>query len=268
MTRQETILTHETVNEAIHDILDVFERTEIVEYDEIINKQSWSNLCRSEYEVGWDSSNCSTFWFDSKSKLVHDLQNDDTCIQHLRNVYSKCLLRKEFINKEEVTCFYYNAYPMYDINKYIDMLPEYKPQELPPLYELAMYNDVRLIYGPEINKHTSGQILVHSNNRMDIQLCNDLPNTYFHELAHVYDSRVIDIDMLNTNESETVAEFTACVLSMIYGIDTTKSSLAYISTFTSNDNDELVVDCMCVLDRISNILDSIITDNQRLENTE
>ena len=262
MTRQTSIPTKQQVDDTVQYVLEKFNDTELDNRSIIVNHPEWK---LDSFYIKWQT----------KTEIL--LSDIEPNVDDLRSWKNKrgfddkvkaviCFPKyKEFINSkdEEVTGVYYNAYPMYNLERYIDMLPEYTPKELPPLYELCKYNDISVIYGPE--QRGLGGLMYNANKQMVLN--HDIMDSFFHELAHYYDYRVHNFKSSQKRTQEIIAELTACTLSMIYGRDTTQKSMSYINHYMwQHTPKDISKRCRKVLKRITNVLHSIVDDAKKVHN--
>ena len=267
MTRQTSIPTRQQIDDTVQDVFERFNDTEIDKNFTMID-HVWS--VDPKLDVSW----CQSVLFADISPNMDDIKSWKK--QHNYDDKRRAIIcfpkQKEFTNSrdERETGVYYNAYPMYNLERYIDVLPEYIPQELPPLYGLAEYNNINVLYGP--NKRGYGGFLrrkvkwikYEPNTNAFIQLSHDKMETYFHELAHYYDHKVHKFNHSGKVPSEVIAEVTSCVLAMIYGKDITQDSFSYIACHVRKDAPAVRKRCNRVLDRITNVLHSIVDDAEKL----
>lgn len=110
---------------------------------------------------------------------------------------------------------------------------DYAPANLPPLYDVAQRLGVSVDYGV-----TNGVGGWYDPTRHHIHLGTQDAAVFFHELAHAAHDRVESL--LNRNgddatvEEETIAEFTAAVLSNLYGYNHTGNAWRYISHYAKD----------------------------------
>lgn len=113
-----------------------------------------------------------------------------------------------------------------------DPLPtfDYAPLELPPLYDVAASLGVSVDYGPI----ESGARGWYSPGQKHIRLGVHEPKTFFHELAHAAHDKIEGVKGGQDVQQETIAEFTAAVLSDLYGYERTGNAWNYISGYAED----------------------------------
>jgi hypothetical protein len=103
------------------------------------------------------------------------------------------------------------------------------PRELPPLYEVAARLGVTVKFQPVAPDRLGdcGHDL--------INLGTEDPRVYFHELGHAA-HQIIDPEYKDRSSQykEVVAEFIACVLSNLYGLDYSGNSWEYLKMFSTD----------------------------------
>lgn len=147
-----------------------------------------------------------------------------------------------------------------------DMLDEYEPKKLPPLFGLARLNGLDVRYANTISGEF-GSINVHAKR---MTLSTESPDTFLHELVHYYDLRERK-DLKNGQDAiqETVAQLAACALARMYGgYDATKYTWDYIAVYAETTEPEKIAkQCLEVLDRVGTVIDAIISDANKLNNS-
>lgn len=110
-------------------------------------------------------------------------------------------------------------------------LPDYTPAELPPLTEVAERLGVSVEYLP-ISPDRLGDF---NRIKQHIRLGTEDQAVFFHELAHsAHHQTDEDYAKASTEEKETIAEFTAAVLSNLYGVDHSGNAWDYISGYAKD----------------------------------
>lgn len=140
-------------------------------------------------------------------------------------------------------------------------LPErdYRPRELPPLFELAQRLcevDYRPGQIPGLNGMTDGQ---------KITLFTHDPGTFFHELAHVVDGKLNGgLKPGQHLDQEAVAEFSAAVLCEMYGF---KHRAAYTWKYVrhyAGDPDKALKVIMSLLGRVEAVVNFLLDGQKNL----
>ncbi len=94
-------------------------------------------------------------------------------------------------------------------------IPDYRPIQLPPLYDVAEKLGLRVDYGPCEGKFAG----YYAHRAKRIHLCTHDVNTFFHELAHAAHATFHRLTGGQEAVQEIVAEMTACVLAILYGYE-------------------------------------------------
>ena len=128
-----------------------------------------------------------------------------------------------------------------------------EPNELPPLSEVAERLGVSISW----SKFAGFKYGSYSKNRKHIELNVYDWNTYFHELSHAIHDHIVKGKLKGGQDvnQETVAEFCAVVLADLYGIDTRKSSIEYISHYADKDQEKAILNIeknMALIEKILN----------------
>ena len=140
-----------------------------------------------------------------------------------------------------------------------DSLPEYEPKKYPPLYSLAEKKGIKIQW-KNTRKGEKGSF---DSNKNIITLCTENPVTYFHELIHWYDNEKKELKGIQDPIQETVAQFGACVLAKIYGIDDTGYTYTYIKSYTEYSQ-KVPNMCKKVLQKVDSIIEKIMKDAKEL----
>lgn len=136
-------------------------------------------------------------------------------------------------------------------------LPNYSPNEFPPLYGVAqrLGIDIKYLSTPEDRLGDCNSV------GTIIRLGSWGPGVFFHELAHAVHARIEGPLKKNSSRQEVIAEFIACVLMEMYGYsDYCGHSWSYISKFA---NDPLLA-ITSALKTIENIL-LVITESKEMK---
>ncbi len=144
-----------------------------------------------------------------------------------------------------------------------DPLEEYVPKELPPLFGLAKYNGIDVLYANTISGEY-GSINVDDKH---ITLSTESPDTYLHELVHYYDLRERkNIKHGQDATQETVAQLAACVLARMYSdYDASRYTWDYIAGYAdATEPAKVAKQCLKVMERVGSIIDAIISDAHKI----
>ena len=282
MTRQIVIPTKQHADSILRYILDTFKYIDNHTESIVLKHPDWKH----DPDIHGD-------WCSKPKILYTDIETNIDDIQSWRNTnkhYEQtdamvCFPKQmEFKNcRDEVeTGTYYNAYSLFRLEENMDKIKEYAPKELPPLYDLAKFNNIRVIYGP--GKEWGGFMRVERSDddksiMRTMQLAHDISDLFFHELAHCYDYNLWRNELRNYDGSgvfihdqnngsdvrELTVELTACTLSMVYGRDTIEKSISYIERkLHCKNRRHLLNNCNKVLQRTMNVLHSILDDAEKL----
>ncbi len=141
-------------------------------------------------------------------------------------------------------------------------IPEYQPKTLPPLLDVAAKWQVKVEYGPTV-RGEGGSYNLATN---VIKLCQEDPDTFFHELAHKAHSTFEALKPVQDPEQETVAQLSACVLAKLYGYDATSFSWNYIASYAKEKTPEAVGRlCMRVLSKVERVITLILETHEKKE---
>lgn len=138
---------------------------------------------------------------------------------------------------------------------------EYKPKELPPLANVAQAWSIAIKY----DQTRRGEEGSFNPDAKEIRLCVQEPETFFHELAHAGQLKLDgQLKPGQDTDQEIIAEFTAAVLSEMYGYDSKGASYQYIKGYAEAKTPEQVGRaCLKVLDKVKRILDLILTTDEQ-----
>ncbi len=132
----------------------------------------------------------------------------------------------------------------------IDYTPD--PDALPPLLDVAAALGISVDWVPLVD--STSALGAHLPGLDKILLGSADPSVFFHELAHALHKRTCAGDPTR-EQKETVAEFTACVLSWLYGAhDTTGNAWQYIEHYNPADPLSAV---MAALADVAHILEAL-----------
>lgn len=135
---------------------------------------------------------------------------------------------------------------------------DYTPAEMPPLYEVAERLGVSVEYGT-----TPGAYGWFDPKTGNIRMGTHDTAVFFHELAHAAHNKVKVESLIDQTsdaeyaEGETIAEFTAAVLSELYGIPHTGNAWQYIQRYASDPLTAIYK----AMSKIEQVLNLILTDN-------
>lgn len=150
-----------------------------------------------------------------------------------------------------------------------DALPEYAPARPPPLHGVAAKWGIQVKYQVDPSGSSLGSYEARSNT---IHLGTESPWVFFHEISHAADSMILARSgrALKGGQDpvqEAVAQLSACVLSEMYGMGSTRAHTRdYIRAQARGAGErELVRLALDVLDRVGGVLDLILSTAQGLE---
>jgi antirestriction protein ArdC len=144
-------------------------------------------------------------------------------------------------------------------------LPEvnnYEPKQLPPLYEVAERFGLSVLYSPKLERVWG----YYSPAQNKIVLHTQQEKTLFHELGHAVHAKFATLKVGQDAEQEIIAEFVACVLCNLYGIEGFEShAYRYISGYAETENPQMMVQkLMKVLAEVEQCL-KLILENASVE---
>lgn len=142
--------------------------------------------------------------------------------------------------------------------------PELTPVVLPPLAEVAKKWGVSVEYVA----HLPGAYGTCNIGATEIKLVTDDVAVFFHELSHAAHKRIKgDLKGGQDVEQETVAEFTATVLMMLYGFgDRTGNAWRYISMYATDPLEAIGKAMMDIQKVLALLLNGGETDEGETEN--
>jgi len=134
--------------------------------------------------------------------------------------------------------------------------PDYTPEEMPPLINVAKALGIKVRYTP-FTKRFWGCFKYHKN---EIQLCTHDVKTFFHELSHAAHNTFRKLKPGQQPEQEIVAETSAAVLCRIYGYEGFEyHSFKYIQHYVDGmDNIAVIKGIMRVLADVQKVLEIIL----------
>ena len=141
-------------------------------------------------------------------------------------------------------------------------LKEYKPEKLPPLYGLAEKNGITVQY-TDSSHGEYGSICIPEKH---MTLSTESPDTFLHELMHLYDDKRMKLKPGQDPIQETVAQLGACVLAKMYGYDVAAHTWNYIAAYTGSKDPKVVGNmCFKVLQRVQLAINKILDDAKELD---
>lgn len=146
--------------------------------------------------------------------------------------------------------------------KPLDM-PEMKPRELPPLYEVAEQWDISVNW-----QSLQGSLYgLYSPGRKEIVLATHDESVFFHELAHAAHERVKGkLECGQEWRQEVVAELTAAVLMHLYGKQTNDGhAYRYIRSYAEKAGKDAHKACLSVIVDVGKCLELIMKEKGEQE---
>lgn len=144
-----------------------------------------------------------------------------------------------------------------------EALPEYAPARPPPLHGVAAKWGIHVKYQIDPSGSSLGSYEARSNT---IHLGTESPWVFFHEMSHAADSMVLArsgraLKGGQDPTQEAVAQLSACVLSEMYGMGSTRAHTRdYLRSQARGTGErELVRLALDVLDRVEGVLDLILS---------
>jgi len=136
--------------------------------------------------------------------------------------------------------------------------PEYRPPDLPPLFEVAERFGVKVEYlGHTLEEGYYGYYRPDSQ---EIRLCTHHESTFFHELAHAAHHRVKgSIKPGQDWKQEIVAELSATVLCRLHGLEYEGNAYKYIGRYAEKAKKDVYRACLAVLSDVEKVLAEILT---------
>lgn len=150
-----------------------------------------------------------------------------------------------------------------------ELLPEYKPKQMPPLADVAAKWNIEIKYQTDPTRRTMGSYRLEKN---DIYLGTESAGIFFHEISHAADSILLEkkgkrLKGGQDSAQEAVAQLSACVLSEMYETGSTAAfTFEYLKQYSKHGrNDEVARLALHVLDRTGAVIDLILSTAQELE---
>ena len=135
---------------------------------------------------------------------------------------------------------------------------EYKPPELPPLWDVAERFGVQVEYlGPGLDSNYYGY---YRPDTREIRLCTHHEGTFFHELAHAAHHRVKGTMKAGQDwKQEIVAELSAAVLCRLHGLEYAGNAYRYIARNAEKAKKDAHRACISVLADVEKVLAEILS---------
>lgn len=134
---------------------------------------------------------------------------------------------------------------------------DYKPKELPPLYERAVDLGIKVDWAP----YVGGFRGFYAPSADYIMLVTHDITTWFHELAHAAHARVETLRGGQNARQEVIAETVAAVLCLMYGVEGyVAHSHAYIASYAAQHKNPAKA-VLNVLSTVQKVLDVILEDS-------
>ena len=135
---------------------------------------------------------------------------------------------------------------------------DYAPKTFPPFFDVADKIGLSVEYTP-LRSNFLGRFL---SNTSTLELCSEDAVVYYHELAHAVHNSFVNLATYNKDKAEIVAEFSACTLCELSGINGYQwQGYEYIRHYCSNesDNNKILKKIMSILSDVEKIV-SIVLD--------
>lgn len=187
---------------------------------------------------------------------------------HILAPLTKTIIEKDEETGEEIKKTYIYGFRYIPVFRYEDtegeelVKPDYKPMELPPLWEVAQKLNLKIEYSPFY-----GDCYGSYNLKNMIKLHTYDFKTFYHELAHAVHGSIKKLKGGQHAEQEVVAETVAAVLLQIQGIEGYEyHSYNYIKHYTEDMNEKDVVKAiMKVLGEVEEVLNIILQVAEEIE---
>lgn len=127
----------------------------------------------------------------------------------------------------------------------------YEPRELPPLAEVAESLGISIKWAPML-----GALGSYTKGRERITLGADQAPIFFHELAHAAHAQIEELKPGQDAQQETVAEFTAAVLSELYGYEHSGNAWQYIESY-NEDPLKAIYAALGTVERVLTLIEEI-----------
>ncbi len=136
--------------------------------------------------------------------------------------------------EDEQLCIGFSAVPVFPTSatEGENNITAYQPQELPDLVSVAQKMGISVAYVPTLPDRLGDC----TTDGTQIRIGSHSPAVFFHELAHAIHARLSGkLEGKQTEEQETIAEFTATILMDVYGYeDHTGNAWNYISKYAKD----------------------------------
>lgn len=162
------------------------------------------------------------------------IKKGSNAVYILRPVTIKTETEENGETKQEYICIGFSAVPVFPASCTAGQIsiPGYTPTELPDLVQIAQKFGIAVEYVPVVPDRLGDC----TKDGKKIRVGTHSPTVFFHELAHAIHARIDgELKGAKTVEQETIAEFTAAVLSDFYGYgDHTGNAWKYISHYAKD----------------------------------
>lgn len=129
----------------------------------------------------------------------------------------------------------------------------YQPRELPPLADIAQALGIEMKYEPLLAAYGSCK-----PDGSRVRLSTEDAFVFYHELAHAIHARIEKLKGGQDPHQETVAEFTAAVLSELYGPgDVTGSAWKYIQAYNPERPMDAIKEAMKTVEKVVAYIESV-----------
>ncbi len=135
---------------------------------------------------------------------------------------------------------------------------DYTPKTFPPFFDVADKLGLTVEYAP-LRSNFLGRYLTKTST---LELCSEDAVVYYHELAHAIHNSFVNLATYNKDKAEIVAEFSACILCELSGINGYQwQGFDYIRHYCANEseNNKILKKIMSVLSDVEKIV-SIVLD--------
>ncbi|MEN1761739.1 ArdC family protein [Anoxynatronum sibiricum] len=162
--------------------------------------------------------------------------------------------------EEKTLIFGFRAIPVFRFEdtdgKPLPGQPDYTPDQLPPLYEVAAKLGITVKFAPLIGNRLGS----YSSRNKSITLSAEDAAVYFHELSHAMHDRMAPLKGGQDPLQEIVAELSASVLCEIQGISGfQQQSYAYIKHYTAKmGHQDVLKAIMKVLSEVEQVVTGIL----------
>lgn len=172
--------------------------------------------------------------FKQWEKVGRKIKKGSKAVYILRPITIKTQKEQKEQEKEEYLCIGFSAVPVFAASTTSgdNSIPGYTPVAMPELLETAQNFGIDVEFVP-VTSEKLGDCTIDGRK---IRLGTHSPAVFFHELAHAIHAHIDgELKGAQTEEQETIAEFTAAVLSDLYGYgDHTGNAWRYISHYAKD----------------------------------